>query len=70
MTVLGGSRHFLGPVAGAFAFLVREDFSLRLTEYRGLVLGLLLVAVVFAFPGGRAGTASPLTSRWSRPARA
>jgi branched-chain amino acid transport system permease protein len=70
MTVLGGSRHFLGPVAGAFAFFVLEDFSLRLTEYRGLVVGLLLVAFVIAFPGGLAGTASRLASRWSRPARA
>jgi len=41
MTVLGGSRHFLGPVAGAFAF-----------------------------PGGLAGTAARLASRWSRPVRA
>jgi len=39
--VLGGSRHFLGPVAGAFAF-----------------------------PGGLAGTAARLASRWSRPVRA
>ena len=41
MTVLGGSRHFRGPVAGAFAF-----------------------------PGGLAGTAARLASRWSRPVRA
>lgn len=70
MTVLGDRRHFLGPVAGAFAFLVLEDFSLRLTEHRDLVLGLLLVAVVFAFPGGLSGTASRLASRWSPVARA
>ena len=47
-----------------------EDFSLRPTEYRGLVLGLLLVAVVPTCPGGLAGTASRLASRWSRSARA
>ena len=68
-TVLGGTRQFLGPVAGAIGFAVLEDISLRLTEYRGLVLGLLLVAVVFVFPG-IAGTATRLASGWSRPARA
>ena len=68
--ILGGTRQFLGPVAGAFGFAVLEDLSSRVTEYRGLVLGLLLVAVVFVFPGGLAGAATRLASRWFRPARA
>lgn len=62
--VLGGTQHFLGPVAGAFAFVTLEDVSLRWVEYRGLVLGLLLIVVVFAFPGGMGGSLARLLARW------
>lgn len=57
-TVLGGSRHFLGPVAGAVAFVALEDVSLRFTHYRGLVLGAMLIGLVFGFPGGLVGATS------------
>jgi branched-chain amino acid transport system permease protein len=54
--VLGGSRHFLGPVLGAILITALEEFALRVSLYfHGLVLGALLVAVVFVFPGGVAG---------------
>lgn len=62
-TVLGGTRHFSGPVAGAFAFVVLHDLALRWTEHREAVLGLLLIAVVFAFPGGIAGSAAALLDK-------
>jgi len=62
MTVLGGSRHFLGPVVGAFAFGGLEDISLRWVGYRGLVLGLLLIALVFVAPGGLARGLSTVVS--------
>jgi len=62
-TVLGGTRHFFGPVVGAFAFVVLHDVALRWTEHRDVVLGLLLIAVVFAFPGGIAGSAAGLLAR-------
>lgn len=62
MTVLGGSRHFLGPVVGAFAFGGLEDISLRWVGYRGLVLGLLLIALVFLAPGGLARGLSTVMS--------
>ncbi|MFQ5840917.1 MAG: branched-chain amino acid ABC transporter permease [Thermodesulfobacteriota bacterium] len=57
-TVLGGTRQVLGPIVGAFAFVVIQDLSLRLTEYRGLVFGIMLIAVVLTFPGGLAGGAT------------
>jgi branched-chain amino acid transport system permease protein len=57
-TVLGGTRHFLGPAVGAFAFIVIQDLSLRLTHYRSLVFGVILIVVVLAFPGGLAGGAA------------
>lgn len=54
-TVLGGTGRFLGPVAGAFAFVALQELSLRVTLYHGLVLGAILIVVVLAFPRGIAG---------------
>lgn len=54
-TVLGGMRQFLGPVVGAFALVLLQDIALRWTEYRGLVLGAVLIFIVLAFPGGVTG---------------
>jgi branched-chain amino acid transport system permease protein len=62
-TVLGGSRHFWGPVAGAGAFVVLEEVSLRAVAGRGLILGGLLIAVVFLAPDGLAGLAARLRRR-------
>ena len=55
-TIVGGTRYFLGPVAGAFTFVALQHIALRFTLYHGLVMGTLLIAVVFVFPGGVAGT--------------
>jgi branched-chain amino acid transport system permease protein len=60
--VVGGSRHFLGPVLGAVFLTLLEELALRVTLYHGLVLGALLIAVVFAFPGGAAGLLGRLRS--------
>jgi branched-chain amino acid transport system permease protein len=54
-TVLGGTGHFWGPVAGAFALVAIQELALRATHLRGLVLGTLLVALVLVCPGGLAG---------------
>lgn len=62
-TVLGGMGHFLGPVAGAFGLVAIQDLSLRLTDYRGLVFGVMLIAIVLAFPGGLAGGAKIFCNR-------
>lgn len=56
-TVLGGHRHFLGPVIGAIALAGLQEFALRFTLYHSLILGILLIAGVLAFPGGIAGSA-------------
>jgi len=50
--VLGGSRHFLGPAIGALAVTLLHEVALRASLSHGLVLGGLLIAAVFAFPGG------------------
>ena len=53
--VLGGSRHFLGPVLGAILLTLLEELALQVPLYHGMALGALLIAVVVAFPGGAAG---------------
>ena len=65
-TVLGGTRQFLGPVVGAFAFVALQHVALRFTLSHGLVLGALLVTVVFAFPGGLAGAVTALAGKVTR----
>jgi branched-chain amino acid transport system permease protein len=60
-TVLGGTRHFLGPVLGAFAFVGLDEVASRWTVGRNLAFGVLLIIVVFAFPRGIAGTVVELT---------
>jgi branched-chain amino acid transport system permease protein len=64
--ILGGTREFLGPVVGAFGFVALQEFSLRMTIYDGLVLGVVLILVIFAFPGGVTGT----VASWVRRVRA
>ena len=54
-TVMGGSRYFLGPVLGAFAFVGLEEIASQWTVGRFAMFGLLLILVVFFFPRGIAG---------------
>jgi branched-chain amino acid transport system permease protein len=55
-TVLGGTRQFVGPVLGAFAFVALDEYSQRWVFGRNAVMGLLIIVVVFAFPRGIAGS--------------
>jgi branched-chain amino acid transport system permease protein len=50
--ILGGSRHFLGPVLGAFAFILLDELASPWSVGRSMLFGTLLIVVVFAFPGG------------------
>jgi len=68
-TVLGGTRHFLGPVLGAFALVGLKEIALRFALYHGLTFGVLLVVVVFAFPDGLMGTVTRLQDRTASPSR-
>lgn len=54
-TVLGGTRHFPGPILGAFAFVSLDEIASRWTVGRYAIFGILLIVVVFAFPRGIAG---------------
>ncbi len=68
--IVGGSRHFLGPVLGAFLVTLLEEVASRASLYQGLVLGALLIAAVFAFPAGVAGSLATLAERVRRRAAA
>jgi branched-chain amino acid transport system permease protein len=52
MAVLGGMGSVLGPVIGAVAFLLLEEVLSRITEYQGLILGPMLLAVALYSRGG------------------
>ncbi len=49
-TVLGGTRDFLGPVLGAFAYVALDEVSSSWIFGRRAIPGLLLIAVVLVFP--------------------
>lgn len=65
-TVLGGTRSFLGPVLGAFAFVGLDEVSSWWIFGRKAVMGGLLIAVVFAFPNGLAGALTAAGRRLRR----
>jgi branched-chain amino acid transport system permease protein len=51
-TIIGGTQWFLGPVVGAAVFVALQHVANRFALSHGLILGGLLLAVVFACPGG------------------
>lgn len=55
MAILGGINHFWGPVVGAATLVLLNQEITSYTEYWPLVLGLILLVLLFAFPGGIAG---------------
>jgi branched-chain amino acid transport system permease protein len=64
--MLGGINTFLGPVLGAMILLALNDVVQRVTEYHGLVLGIVILA--FAL-GLRRGVLDFVRLAWSRQAR-
>jgi branched-chain amino acid transport system permease protein len=66
MTLLGGMGTFYGPAVGALALLWLNQQIVSYTEYWPFILGLMLVILLFAFPGGIVGT---LELAWSRAVR-
>jgi branched-chain amino acid transport system permease protein len=55
MTILGGIEHFWGPVVGAATLVLLNQQITSYTEYWPLVLGVILLVLLFAFPGGIVG---------------
>ena len=52
MVVLGGMSSVLGPVIGAFALIGLEEILKSSFEHWKLIKGLIIIAIVFALPGG------------------
>jgi len=55
MTILGGMDYFWGPPVGALAIVWLNQEVTDYTEYWPFVLGVILVGLLFAFPGGIVG---------------
>lgn len=55
MTILGGIEHFWGPVVGAATLVILNQEITSYTEYWSFVLGVILLVLLFVFPGGIVG---------------
>jgi branched-chain amino acid transport system permease protein len=55
MTILGGINYFWGPPVGAFALVWLNQEITSYTQYWPFVLGVILLVLLFAFPGGIVG---------------
>jgi branched-chain amino acid transport system permease protein len=66
MTLLGGMGTFYGPALGALVLILLNQQITSYTEYWPFVLGVILVVLLFVFPGGLAGAAQAFARRmWS-----
>lgn len=63
MVFLGGVKTLAGPLVGASALSLMQDYLTRF-EYWRLALGLLIIAVVIIAPEGIAGTSRKLAAKW------
>jgi branched-chain amino acid transport system permease protein len=52
MALLGGPSVFLGPALGAAILIVLNSVVTSFTEYWPVVLGTVLLALIYGFPGG------------------
>ncbi|MDR3518019.1 MAG: ABC transporter permease [Azospirillaceae bacterium] len=55
MVLLGGVQSLVGPIVGAVVFHGLETQLVRLTDYWRLVVGVIIILLVLAFPQGIAG---------------
>ncbi len=63
MVILGGMGTLYGPVAGAFAFVMMQEFFESLTRHWQLLMGTLIVLLVVFLPGGLASIGRRLRNR-------
>lgn len=52
MAILGGTHRFIGPVIGAFIYVVLQTVVTGYTEYWSMVMGVLIIAIVMVAPKG------------------
>jgi branched-chain amino acid transport system permease protein len=63
MVLIGGSGYFLGPPLGAAIVIFLQHWLSSYTEYWGLILGLLFIALISGAREGLAGLAAALWRR-------
>lgn len=66
MVILGGTLAVWGPVAGAFIFFFLREWLSDFTQHWHAVLGLILIAVTVAWPGGVTALSKTLRRRFTR----
>jgi len=66
MIVLGGLGTLFGPIIGAVAFLLLEEFLSGITEYWQLFFGPMLIFIVIFVRGGIDGMLIILNNFWNR----
>ena len=66
MVLAGGVGTIAGPIVGAAALKLLSIWLISNTDYSKLVLGLVIVALVVAFPSGLVGAALALRDRLGR----
>lgn len=64
MVLLGGVQTTLGPLAGAIAYKAMSIWLFSQTQWSKLALGLVILAVVLAFPRGLVGVVNQWRERW------
>jgi ABC-type branched-subunit amino acid transport system permease subunit len=69
MLAFGGIGSLLGPVVGAAAFTILDEWLVSFNEYYLIIYGAIIVALFLFLPGGVVPTLQSLTKRRRRPAR-
>jgi branched-chain amino acid transport system permease protein len=65
MAILGGIHNFWGPTVGSAVLLLLNGIIVSYTEYWPFILGLILLVILFALPGGIVGGLDALVKRLS-----
>jgi branched-chain amino acid transport system permease protein len=65
MVILGGMGTLYGPILGAFALVLLQDFLAETTKHWLLPMGLIIILAVLALPDGLSGAGKQLGA-WRR----
>jgi branched-chain amino acid transport system permease protein len=63
MALLGGTASFAGPLLGALAYVLLQDWLMSLTPYWRFLLGAVLALIVLACPQGLMGLPALIRTR-------
>jgi branched-chain amino acid transport system permease protein len=66
MLALGGIGSLLGPVIGAAAFTILDEWLVSSNEYRLVIYGAVIVVLFLGLPSGVAPTLQSVRRRWRR----